>query len=173
MKKLLAALAVAGLAATGCGASSSGGAADAAPPASGPTQPPPAGSPSPDPLTTRSVPPITNPRALRTTPVDLASGKKLVSIPWQFVALSNSGKTINIQVQYGGCTAFDYVEVQQTSSSVEITAWGSRSTDTHVMCPAFVALLRGTVTLDAPLGSRQLLHAPISGLDTSSLGTVQ
>jgi hypothetical protein len=147
----------------GCGSSSSSGALSSGGSSPSPVPsglPAPVGSPSPDPLITHG-PSITPSRVLPTAPAS-APATQLVSLPWQFLSLADSGRQVVISLDYGGCTAFDYVQVEQTSSSVEITAWGTHSATTHTVCPAFEAILRGAVALDAPLGSRQLLHGPVS-----------
>ncbi|HEX3907808.1 MAG TPA: hypothetical protein VHW92_07735 [Mycobacteriales bacterium] len=98
---------------------------------------------------------------LPTTPPSTPA-KNLVSLPWQFLRLADGGKQIEISLDYGGCTSFDYLQVQQGTGSVEITAWGTHTATSHTVCPAFEAILRGAVALDAPLGSRQLFHGPVS-----------
>ena len=164
MRKQLATVVLVAAAIAGCGSSSSSatlgsGGSSPAPVPSG--LPAPVGSPSPDPLITRG-PSITAPaRVLPTTPPSTPS-QRLVSLPWQFLRLTDGGKQIEISLDYGGCTSFDYAQVEQGPSSVEITTWGSTTATTHTVCPAFEAILRGTITLDAPLGSRQLFHGPVS-----------
>jgi hypothetical protein len=163
MRKQLATVVLVAAAIAGCGSSSSSGTLGSAGSSPSPVPsglPAPVGSPSPDPLITHA-PAITPSRVLSTTPPS-TPGKHLVSLPWQFLTLADGGKQVEISLNYGGCMAFDYVQVQQGASSVEITAWGTSTATSHTVCPAFEAILRGTVALDAPLGSRQLLHAPIS-----------
>jgi hypothetical protein len=158
MNKQLAALVIVAAAVAGCGSTTSttsvaagGGTPSASPRPSG----------SPDPMQTqRST--IGAVRALPTAIKPLPRTAKMISLPWRFVRLIDGGKKIEISLQYGGCTGFNYVQVVQSSTAVQLTAWGSTSGDSHAICPAFEAILNGTVTLSAPLGSRQLLHGLVS-----------
>jgi hypothetical protein len=88
--------------------------------------------------------------------------QKRVSLPWRFVKLTDGGRKVEISLQYGGCNSFSYVQVAQQSSAVQLTVWGSMPASGKTICPAFEAILTGTVTLNAPLGSRQLLHASVA-----------
>jgi hypothetical protein len=158
MNKQLAALVIVAAAVAGCGSTTSttsvaagGGTPSASPRPSG----------SPDPMQTqRST--IGAVRALPTAIKPLPRTAKMISLPWRFVRLIDGGKKVEISLQYGGCTGFNYVQVVESSTAVQLTAWGSTSGDSHAICPAFEAILNGTVTLSAPLGSRQLLHGLVS-----------
>jgi hypothetical protein len=166
MRKQLATVILVAAAVAGCGSSSSSvtlGSSGSSPAPVPSGLPAPSGSPSPDPLITHAPSAIVPGRVLPTTPpASVADRKRLISLPWEFMRLANGGKQIQISLDVGGCTSFDFVEVQQGSSSVEITTWGTNAATTHTVCPAFEAILRGTVTLDAPLGSRKLFHGPVS-----------
>jgi hypothetical protein len=165
MRKQLATVILVAAAVAGCGSSSSSatlgtGGSSPAPVPSG--LPAPIGSPSPDPLITHG-PSITPGRVLPTTPPSTpVDQKRLVSLPWQFLRLADGGKQIEISLDYGGCTSFNYAQVEQGTSSVQLTMWGTTTATAHTVCPAFEAILRGTITLDAPLGTRQLFHGPVS-----------
>jgi hypothetical protein len=159
MKKQLAALVIVAAAVAGCGSTTSTGSVGAGggtTPSAGPTP-----SGSPDPMQTQHSVGGTV-RSLPTAIKPLPRTAKRLSLPWRFLRLTDGGKKVEISLQYGGCTAFSYVQVVQSSSAVQLTAWGSASGDSHAICPAFEAILNGTVTLSAPLGSRQLLHGLVS-----------
>jgi hypothetical protein len=159
MNKQLAALVIVAAAVAGCGSTTSTasvGAGGGTTPSASPTP-----SGSPDPMQTQQAAGGTV-RALPTASEPLQPNARRISLPWRFLRLTDGGKKVEISLQYGGCTSFNYVQVVQGSSAVQLTAWGSSSTTGHTICPAFEALVNGTVTLDAPLGSRQLLHGQVS-----------
>jgi hypothetical protein len=159
MNRQLAALVIVAAVVAGCGSTTSttsGEAAGGAAPSASPTP-----SGSPDPMQTQPSAGGTV-RALPTTNKPLPRTVKKVSLPWRFMRLIDGGKKVEISLQYGGCTGFNYVQVVESSTAVQLTAWGSTSGDSHAICPAFEAILNGTVTLSAPLGSRQLLHGLVS-----------
>jgi hypothetical protein len=107
--------------------------------------------------------PVGTPRVLPTTAASPVShSQQRISLPWRFVKLTDGGRKVEISLQYGGCNSFSYVQVAQQSSAVQLTVWGSMPVSGKTICPAFEALVTGTVTLSAPLGSRQLLHGNIS-----------
>jgi hypothetical protein len=163
MRKQLAGLILVAAAVAGCGSTSSSatlGSSGSSPSPVPSGVPAPIGSPSPDPLKTHG-PSITPARVLPTTPPATPSGH-MVSLPWQFLRLANGGKQIEISLDYGGCTSFNYAQVQQGTGSVEVTVWGTSTATSHTICPAFEAILRGSITLDSSLGTRQLLHGPVS-----------
>jgi hypothetical protein len=162
MNKQLAALVLVAAAVAGCGSTTStvGGAASPVPAPSTTL------SGSPDPMKTphdAAGTPAGAPRVLPTTAASPVShSQKRVSLPWRFVKLTDGGKKVEISLQYGGCNTFSYVQVAQQSSAVQLTVWGSLPLSGKTICPAFEALVTGTVTLSAPLGSRQLLHGTVS-----------
>jgi hypothetical protein len=158
MNKQLAALVIVAAAVAGCGSTTSTTSVGAGGGTTSSASPRPSGSPDPM-QTQRSVGAV---RALPTAIKPLPRTTKMISLPWRFMRLTDGGKKIEISLQYGGCTAFNYVQVVQSSKAVQLTAWGSMSGDSHAICPAFEAILNGTVTLGAPLGSRQLLHGLVS-----------
>jgi hypothetical protein len=158
MNKQLAALVIVAAAVAGCGSTTSTASIGAGGGTNPSAAPRPSGSP--DPLQTqRSLGAV---RALPTAVKPLPRDAKQLSLPWRFLRLTDGGKKVEISLQYGGCTSFNYVQVVQSSSAVQLTVWGSTSGTSHAICPAFEALLNGTVTLSAPLGSRQLLHGQVS-----------
>jgi hypothetical protein len=164
MNRQLAALVLVAAAVAGCGSTTSTGTAGSGPGSAPSASPTLKGSPDPmkpspgangAPVGTLRVLPTTAPRALPHT-------QKRVSVPWRFVKLTDAGREVEIALQYGGCSSFSYIQVAQDSSAVQLTAWGSVPTSGKTICPAFEAILTGTVTLTAPLGSRELLHGPVS-----------
>lgn len=84
----------------------------------------------------------------------------LESTPWQL--LSEDGRSLLIKyVAGGGCSSWKGVRVQETSTSVEI--WTAVKTSTGPQaCSDELRLGASRITLTTPLGSRSLLHAPIS-----------
>jgi hypothetical protein len=157
MNKQLAALVIVAAAVAGCGSTTSTASVGAGGGTSPSASPTPSGSP--DPMQTQNSVSGTV-RALPTAIKPLQPNAKRISLPWRFVRMTDGGKKVEISLQYGGCTSFNYVQVVQGSSAVQLTVWGSASSG-HTICPAFEAILNGTVTLNAPLGSRQLLHGVV------------
>jgi hypothetical protein len=158
MNKQLAGLVLVAAVVAGCGSTTSTATVTSG---SGGASTSPAPSGSPDPLKTQA--PTAGPvRALPTSAKPVLRSQKRISLPWRFLRLTDGGKKVEIALQYGGCTSFSYVQVDQTSSAVQLTVWGAQPTNGRTICPAFEALVSGTVTLSAPLGSRQLLHGNIS-----------
>jgi hypothetical protein len=99
---------------------------------------------------------------LPTSAAPVPATQKRISLPWRFLRLTDGGTKVEISLEHTGCTTFDYVQVAEASSAVEITVWGTRPLSGHTICPALAAIVNGTVTLSAPLGSRQLLHGLVS-----------
>jgi hypothetical protein len=159
MNKQLAGLVLVAAVAAGCGSATSTASVTSGGASGSSTSPAPSGSP--DPLATQSAPagPV---RALPTSAKSVLSSQKRISLPWRFVRLTDGGKKVEISLQYGGCMSLSYVQVVQTSGAVQLTVWGTQPKSGKTICPAFEALINGTVTLSAPLGSRQLLHGAIS-----------
>jgi hypothetical protein len=159
MNKQLAGLVLLAAVAAGCGTTTSTatvGSPGSSSPSAGAT---PAGSP--DPLKTQTAP-VGSVRVLPTTATPLPPSDKPVSLPWRFIRLADGGTKVEISLLYGGCTALNYVQVLQQSSAVEITVWGTEPISSKTICPALEAVVSGTVTLSAPLGSRQLLHGLVA-----------
>jgi hypothetical protein len=165
MNKQLAALVLVAAAVAGCGTTTSSG-TTASGPGSNPSASPTTLTGSPDPMKPpgdASGTQVGTPRVLPTTPrATLPRSQKKVSLPWRFLKLTDGGKKVEIALQYGGCSSFSYVQVAQQSGAVQLTVWGAVPVSATAICPAFEAILTGTVTLSAPLGSRQLLHGAVS-----------
>lgn len=158
MNKQLATVILVAAAVAGCGTSSSSGSLQSV------------GSSSVSPSPTRSVSPsapvtpapFSHPQVLRTTAPSPPPTRIRVSLPWQLLRVGDGGRQVQVAVDYGGCTTFDYAQVVQRSDSVEITTWGLAPRSMRAICPMFEAVLRGTITLAAPLGSRQLVHGAVA-----------
>lgn len=97
------------------------------------------------------------------TPVPSLSADQtngLESTPWQAVGVVERDITIRY-VAGGGCSAFEGVRVVQAAASVEV--WTAVRTDHGAQaCAAYLAIGATTIHLAAPLGTRALLHAPVS-----------
>lgn len=96
-------------------------------------------------------------------PVPMASGPGDVSLQWTFVSLSPEGRRIQI-VYVGGdgwCAQTAGILIAETESSVMITATGTSRKEATV-CPAMLKQYAGTVTLEAALGERSLIHAGVT-----------
>jgi hypothetical protein len=164
MNKQLAALVLVAAAVAGCGSTTSTGTAASGPGSAPSASPTLKGSPDPmKPPTGANDAPVTAPRVLPTTAATpVAHSQKKVSLPWRFLKLTDGGRKVEVALQYGGCSSFSYMQVAQQGGAVQLTAWGSVPVSGKAICPAFEAILTGTVTLNAPLGSRQLFHGPVS-----------
>jgi hypothetical protein len=108
-------------------------------------------------------------------PVVVAESPGDISLPWTFIALSADGKRIQVVYTAGdhGCVTFAGVLVSQTAESVTLTATGRyTSTPPPSACPAMLLQGAGTVSLDAPLDGRDLIHAslPVPGFPSPAAG---
>ncbi len=95
-----------------------------------------------------------------------ATGRMLNS-PWTLIAVH--GRRIKISAQHEGCTnrfsyQFDPTTVTQTSGHVTIAVYDLvTAMPKGYACPAqAIAPLTLTVRLQAPLGRRALVHAPVA-----------
>lgn len=126
----------------------------------------PVGTPSADPLTAPATAPTSHPGAIVVTPqpaitVTPPPEQVRTSIPWSLQELSTDGRQATIGYQSGGgCTTATGVGVTQSSTSVQLTVWGETSGQFN--CTTQLQHSSVAVTLDPPLGSRALLHAPVS-----------
>lgn len=101
-----------------------------------------------------------------------ASAKLVDRIPWGLESLEGRVLVLKIPMAgvASGCNGLDRVEVREISESVTITvyAW-SRLRDRVVsVCTAELAMLEETVTLDRPLGDRELQGCDPSQPDSQS-----
>ena len=126
----------------------------------------PVGTPSADPLTAPATAPTSHPGVIVVTPqpavtVTPPPEQVRTSIPWTLQELSTDGRQATIGYQSGGgCTTATGVEVTQSSTGVQLTVWGE--TSGHFSCTTQLQHSSVVVILDPPLGSRALLHAPVS-----------
>ena len=89
-----------------------------------------------------------------------AQTRGLESTPWQLV--SQNGQALRIRYVAGGsCYRWSGVRVQETAKSVEI--WTTtKPPKGDPACLLLLTVSSSTITLRNPLGSRTLLHAPVS-----------
>lgn len=161
MRQFTSILAAAGVAlvVAGCGSAGSTGSAGSAATLSPRGQV----SGSPDPLQPADSRPL---GTVRVTPLSQAATEPpaagpLQSVPWRYTGSSDGGRVIGVALEYGGCTTFSHAVVRQTSAAVEIQTYTStRRLSSTAVCPDLARVLHGSVTLDAALGSRELLHGP-------------
>lgn len=62
----------------------------------------------------------------------------------------------------GGCLIFERLDVQQTATAVRIAPLVRREHSGGRVCPPLLQLQRATVSLSQPLGTRRLIHAPVT-----------
>jgi hypothetical protein len=129
------------------------------------------GAPSPSARATATVPtrdPLTvvSPPAWATGTIDgpapMATTVDNTSLPWTFVSLSADGQKVRVLYTKGDgeCTTFTGFVVTETSSSVTLAATGN--TNSQGACHSKLLVGAGTITLAAPLGQQDLMHAPVS-----------
>jgi hypothetical protein len=153
VRRLLAVLVL--LAVAGCGTGSGGTGSGGT---TGPSLP--AGSPSPDPTQPGALPPYARPTPLPSSEAR-APGTTPRSVPWTFESLAQRGRRVFISFVTGGCMSPGYVAVAESARTVELAVWSQVSTGNRP-CPAFARVTYGYVELTAPLGHRQLEHAPVT-----------
>jgi hypothetical protein len=85
-------------------------------------------------------------------------------MPWTFVSLAADGRTIKVTYDAGDgdCVQPVALEVDQTATQVTVAAWSKSTARAGQACADPLVQAAGSITLDAPLGDRTLLHAPIS-----------
>jgi hypothetical protein len=119
------------------------------------------GTPSPDPLGSRPAPPETSPTPLPTTVEKQQTGTTWVSLPWQLVHVTSGSQRVYLTYATGGCTSPGFVAVHESATDVTLTVWSQRING-PARCPLYARITYGWVALDAPLGDRALLHAPVT-----------
>ncbi len=84
----------------------------------------------------------------------------LESTPWRVV--SEGGDQLEIEyIAGGGCSEWKGIRVHETSKRVEI--WTAvKTSHASQACPSDLLLGESTIRLAQPLGTRRLLHAPLS-----------
>lgn len=84
----------------------------------------------------------------------------LQSTPWELLATENDALVIRY-VAGGGCSEWAGVRVDETDSTVEI--WTTtRPPKGDAACVLNLAIRESVIPLRKPLGSRTLLHAPVT-----------
>jgi hypothetical protein len=101
-----------------------------------------------------------------TTPAPTESEPALISTPWRL--LREASKMLVVLAAAGGCLEFDHMAVDEDESTVTLTALGrsqtpeERADGTQTTCTTELSLEVAAACLKAPLGDRELVHAPIS-----------
>lgn len=120
------------------------------------------GTPTPDPLTATALPAEPD-GGIQPTPAPLPVLTKLpsrsaTSLPWSLQAISADGRTLTV-VFPASCVSVKGVQREELANTVVLTIWAVTGSGA---CAASLTLMFATVRLAAPLGDRQLLHAPVS-----------
>jgi hypothetical protein len=86
-----------------------------------------------------------------------------VSTPWQLLSTSDD-RVLVIRAEAGGCFRFARAAVDEDDDSVLIAsvARDEAPADPDVVCTTNLTYDEVRLTLEQPLGDRELLHAPIS-----------
>ncbi len=75
------------------------------------------------------------------------------SAPWAVIESSPDSPTLHIKAWFGGCSSFLRTEVHETATTVRLRAVVHTTGNS---CKAMLTVQDVIVTLDAPLGDRQL-----------------
>jgi hypothetical protein len=122
--------------------------------------PQPTGSPTPD---ARNPQPYSGPAAIPAVTVPSAQIPTTLSMQWRLLSVGSDDRTLDILgvAGDGACVIAAGVQVVESAASVEVSMrshWDQAPT----ACPDRLVLTRVLVTLKQPLGTRTLLHAPVS-----------
>jgi hypothetical protein len=92
------------------------------------------------------------------------SGSSSTTAPteWALVSITD-GSALSIVSRSGGCTSFDHLVTKETDSTVTITTFNG--THHENPCPANVRLDISGVSLEAPLGNRELKGCSLDSRD--------
>jgi hypothetical protein len=82
-------------------------------------------------------------------------------MPWAFLSQQGPHLQLAFAAGDGDCTLPVGVQVEVTEASVTVTVW-SQTDRSRSACAAKLVTGAGTLTLQAPLGDRNLVHAPVS-----------
>lgn len=85
----------------------------------------------------------------------------LRSRSWRLGAVRSHGRVVVIQYAEGDCWVGGRSQVSQTKTAVTIELLQAYTGGTGVACPQFLIIRTLSVHLQAPLGRRRLLHAPV------------
>ncbi|MCM3661479.1 hypothetical protein M3148_10840 [Georgenia satyanarayanai] len=81
-------------------------------------------------------------------------------VPSEIVAVSDDGHHVTVRYSYGGCQRAGPLEVHETAETVVVSAHvEERRPLTGQACTADLVIAEETVTLDTPLGDRDLRTA--------------
>jgi hypothetical protein len=118
---------------------------------------------------TGAVSPTSTTTPTGTTPTGGAETTGPLVESWQLLGVQQDGRVIALSyVGGGGCVVFERLEVEQTATFVRISPIVRRETRPGRACPPLLQSVRTTVKLAVPLGSRPLLHAPVTAYPDSA-----
>jgi hypothetical protein len=83
-----------------------------------------------------------------------------ISLPWSILEVR--GNSLLVRVEYGGCAEFDQFKTHETSSRVTIAALAVAPVASADVCRPDRQRADHEVRLEAPLGSRVLVHVPVT-----------
>ncbi len=75
--------------------------------------------------------------------------------------LGENDRKLTVAVPTGGCTEFDHLEVSERDSAVWLGAFTVSTATPGMGCNLALSCRRAEIDLDAPLGTRRLLHASV------------
>jgi len=89
-----------------------------------------------------------------------AEDSVIVSAGWRLEEVSEDGRTLTLRYRSGGCYTLDRIAVDETEDAVTLGVLLRRPTE-PISCP-YPSPESADVTLAAPLGDRDLRHAPVT-----------
>jgi hypothetical protein len=107
----------------------------------------------------------TPPLAPRPGAPALPAGPRFLSVPWTLVAAPEDRPELTVRFERRAQLALDRVDAQETPSQVFVTVLACwRATGGGGGSPSSPTPEEATVQLAAPLGARELVHAPTDPL---------
>lgn len=85
---------------------------------------------------------------------------RLVSVPWSLAP--SEGLRLVIMSESGGCESFDHARAKETIQQVTVAVHNLLTRKAGEACPADAIVVRSTITLRDPVGTRKLVHAPLT-----------
>jgi hypothetical protein len=82
------------------------------------------------------------------------------SLPW--VVVEESKREITLRATEGGCAVFDQFRMHESDNQILIAAIAVRPRADNSICNASMGYVYRTLQLEAPMGSRRLVHAPVT-----------
>lgn len=83
-----------------------------------------------------------------------------ISLPWSILKIR--GATLLLRVEYGGCAEFDQFKTHEAPTRVTIAARAVAPVPSADICRPDLQRADYEVELNAPLGGRALVHAPVT-----------